>query len=103
MSASPRRAANADARRGGTAHLQFRLEERHRRGAPRRQAERGLARRQRHARRCTSPTIKAHETRKLTVDLKVGKHISLGRHKVKVELSVGGHTLTQTATVVVSR
>ena len=49
------------------------------------------------------PTLKAHETRKLTLDLKVGKNTALGRHKVKVELSVGGHTLTQTAIVVVSR
>jgi uncharacterized protein YjiK len=93
---------NADARRGGTAHLQFKL---------RNDTVGALSGAKLNADSLSGngsstvkiPTLKAHETRKLNVDLKVGKNTSLGRHKVKVELSVGGHTLTQTAIVVVSR
>ncbi|HEY0277029.1 MAG TPA: lamin tail domain-containing protein [Solirubrobacterales bacterium] len=93
---------NAEARRGGTAHLQFKL----------RNGTVGVLSGARLKAGSLSgkgsstvkvATLKAHETRKLSVDLKVGKNTPLGRHKVKVELSVGGHTLTQTATVVVTR
>jgi uncharacterized protein YjiK len=93
---------NAEARRGGTAHLQFKL---------RNDTVGALSGAKLQADSLSGngsltvkiSTLKAHETRKLTLDLKVGKNTSLGRHKVKVELSVGGHTLTQTAIVVVSR
>jgi uncharacterized protein YjiK len=93
---------NAEARRGGTAHLQFKLKN---------GTVGALSGAKLNADSLSGngsstvkvPTLKAHETRNLTVDLKVGKNTSLGRHKVKVELSVGGHTLAQTAIVVVSR
>ncbi|HJZ35458.1 MAG TPA: lamin tail domain-containing protein [Solirubrobacterales bacterium] len=93
---------DADARRGGTAHLQFKL---------RNDTVGALSGAKLKADSLSGngsstvkiSTLKAHETRRLTLDLKVGKSTSLGRHKVKVELSVGGHTLTQTAIVVVSR
>lgn len=49
------------------------------------------------------PTMKAQEGRKLAVALVVGKHERLGRHRLKVTLSVGGHNLTHTVTVVVTR
>jgi uncharacterized protein YjiK len=93
---------STDAHRGGTAHLQFKLENGTVGALSGAKLKAGTL-----SGKGTSsvniPTLKAHETRKLTLDLKVGKDTTLGRHKVKVELSVGGHTLTQTATVVVSR
>jgi uncharacterized protein YjiK len=93
---------NAEARRGGTAHLQFKLKN-GTVGALSGAKLKAGSLSGNGSSTVKVPTLKAHETRKLTVDLKVGKNTSLGRHKVKVELSVGGHTLTQTATVVVSR
>jgi uncharacterized protein YjiK len=93
---------NAEARRGGTAHLQFKLKN-GTVGALSGAKLKAGALSGNGSSTVKVPTLKAHETRNLTVDLKVGRNTSLGRHKVKVELSVGGHTLTQTATVVVSR
>jgi uncharacterized protein YjiK len=93
---------NAEARRGGTAHLQFKLKNGTVGSLSGAKLKAGLLSGDGSS-TVKVPTLKAHETRKLTVDLKVGRNTSLGRHKVKVELSVGGHTLTQTATVVVSR
>jgi uncharacterized protein YjiK len=90
--------AGAQARRGGIAHLQFVL----------RNGTVGSLR----GAKLSAPslggkdttvlhvgTIKAGDSRNLSVDLQVGKHVDLGSHKVKVELAVGGHTLTQTVTV----
>jgi uncharacterized protein YjiK len=93
---------DADARRGGTAHLQFKLENGTVGALSGAKLKAGSLSGDGSS-TVKVPTLKAHETRKLTLDLKVGKNTSLGRHKVKVELSVGGHTLTQTAIVVVSR
>jgi uncharacterized protein YjiK len=93
---------NAEARRGGTAHLQVKL----RNGTVGALSGAKLKAGSLSGNGTSTvkiPSLKAHETRKLTLDLKVGKDTALGRHKVKVELSVGGHTLTQTAIVVVSR
>jgi hypothetical protein len=93
---------NAEARRGGTAHLQFKLKN----GTVGTLSGAKLRADSLSGNGSSTvrvPTLRAHETRKLTLDLKVGKNTSLGRHKVRVELSVGGHTLTQTAIVVVSR
>jgi hypothetical protein len=93
---------NAEARRGGTAHLQFKLKN-GTVGALSGARLKALSLSGNGSSTVKVPTLKAHETRKLTLDLKVGKDTSLGRHKVKVELSVGGHSLTQTAIVTVSR
>ena len=93
---------DADARRGGTAHLQFKLKN-GTVGALSGAKLKAGSLSGNGSSTVKVPTLKAHETRKLTLDLKVGNNASLGRHKVKVELSVGGHTLTQTAIVVVSR
>jgi len=93
---------NAEARRGGVAHLQFKLKNGTVGPLSGARLQAGSL-----AGNGTStvkvPTLKAHETRKLSVDLKVGRKATLGRHKVKVQLSVGGHTLTQTAIVTVTR
>jgi uncharacterized protein YjiK len=93
---------NAEARRGGTAHLQFKLKN-GTVGALSGARLKAASLSGNGSSTVKVPTLKAHETRKLTLDLEVGNNTSLGRHKVKVELSVGGHTLTQTAIVVVSR
>jgi uncharacterized protein YjiK len=93
---------NVDARRGGTAHLQFKLENGTVGALSGAKLKAGSL--SGHGTSTVKiPTLRAHETRKLTFELKVGKDTTIGRHKVKVELSVGGHTLTQTAIVVVSR
>jgi uncharacterized protein YjiK len=93
---------NAEARRGGTAHLQFKLKN-GTVGALSGAKLKAGSLSGNGSSMVKVPTLRAHETRKLTLDLKVGNNTSLGRHKVKVELSVAGHTLTQTAIVVVSR
>jgi hypothetical protein len=48
-------------------------------------------------------TIKAGHTGSITLDLRIGRNASLGRHRVKVELKAGGHTVTQTVVVKVTR
>ena len=48
-------------------------------------------------------TIKAGHSGTVTLDLQVGRNASLGRHRVKVELKAGGHTVTQTVVVKVTR
>jgi uncharacterized protein YjiK len=48
-------------------------------------------------------TVKAGDSRSVSLSLKVGKGVDLGNHKVKVQLAVGGHTLTQMITVKVTR
>jgi uncharacterized protein YjiK len=48
-------------------------------------------------------TIKAGGSRTLTLTLPVGRHVSLGHHKVQVTMTVGGHNITDTVTVQVTR
>jgi uncharacterized protein YjiK len=48
-------------------------------------------------------TIKAGHSDSVTLDLEVGRNASLGRHRVKVALMAGGHTVTQTVVVTVTR
>ena len=84
-SASPRPKTNAYARRGGDAHLQFRL--RNRTAGPLRGATvsaealgvSGTA-------TLKVATLQAGDSRNLTLTLPVGDHASLGRHQVKVQM-----------------
>jgi uncharacterized protein YjiK len=48
-------------------------------------------------------TIQAGDSRVLTLALPVGDHASLGRHRVQVQMQVGGHTVTDTVTAQVIR
>lgn len=48
-------------------------------------------------------TVKAGDSRNITLTLPVGRSVSLGRHKVKVTMQVGGHSVTETVTVLVTR
>jgi hypothetical protein len=47
--------------------------------------------------------LKAGEGRGVTLTLPVGRKVSLGRHKVKVTMKVGGRSVTETVTVLVTR
>jgi hypothetical protein len=48
-------------------------------------------------------TIKAGRTGSVTLDVQIGRNASLGRHRVRVELKVGGRTVTRTVVVKVTR
>jgi uncharacterized protein YjiK len=48
-------------------------------------------------------TLKAGDSRNITLTLPVGRHVSVGRHTVKVTMKVGGHSVTETVTVMVTR
>jgi uncharacterized protein YjiK len=48
-------------------------------------------------------TVKAGDSRNLTLTLPVGRNASLGRHKVKVTMQIGGRSVTETVTVLVTR
>jgi uncharacterized protein YjiK len=94
--------ASVHASRGGTAHLGFVL--RNGTVGPLRGAT--LKARSLDGKSKTTlqvGTIEAGGSRNLSLSLPVGKRADLGRHKVKVEMTVGGHTLTQTITVLVTR
>ena len=94
--------SNAQARVGQSAHLKFRVKNRTAgdlRGARLSASSLGV--------KGTSSvavgTIKAGRNEAVTLDLAVGRNASLGRHRVKVELKVGGHTITQAVVVKVTR
>jgi len=94
--------STAQARRGGDAHLTFRIKNKTAgalRGA--RVSADSLAGNGTDS--AAVDTIKAGETGSVTLDLRVGRNASLGRHRVKVELKAGGHTVTQTVVVKVTR
>jgi uncharacterized protein YjiK len=93
--------SNAQARRGGTAHLQFKIKNKTAgslRGA--KVSADSLAKGTDSA---AVATIQAGRTGSVTLDLEVGRNASLGRHRVKVELKAGGHSVTQTVVVKVTR
>ncbi len=50
-----------------------------------------------------SATVKAGDSRNITLTLPVGRNAPLGRHKVKVTMQVGGRSVTETVTVLVTR
>jgi uncharacterized protein YjiK len=94
--------STVQARRGGHAHLQFQIKNKTAgvlRGAKVSAdplATKGID-------SVAVGTIKAGHSGSVTLDLDVGRNASLGRHHVRVELKVGGHTVTQTVTVKVTR
>jgi hypothetical protein len=93
---------NAHVRRGRSAHLQFVLK--NKTAGPLRGAvviadplgAKGSA-------TLKIAPLKAGEGRGVTLTLPVGRKVSLGRHKVKVTMKVGGHSVTETVTVLVTR
>jgi uncharacterized protein YjiK len=92
---------DAQARRGGTAHLTFRIKNGTvgaLRGA--KVSADSLAK---GTDSVTVDSIKAGHSDTVTLDLQVGRHASLGRHRVKVELKAGRHTVTQTVVIKVTR
>jgi uncharacterized protein YjiK len=94
--------SSAQARRGGTAHLTFKI--RNKTAGPLRGAKvSAAALGAKGTDSVAVATIRAGRTGSVDLDLRVGRDASLGRHRVKVELKVGGHTVTQTVVVVVAR
>jgi hypothetical protein len=94
--------SNAQARRGRVAHLRFRIKNQTvgvLRGA--KVTAGSLAVKGTDS--VSVAPIKSHRTTTVTLDLRIGRHASLGRHRVKVVLRAGGHTVTQTVTVKVTR
>jgi uncharacterized protein YjiK len=94
--------ASVEAHRGGTAHLRFVLKNATAcalRGAELSASELGA----KGTATLDVATIKADAGRNLALSLRVGKGVDLGPHKVRVQMTVGGHTLTQTVTVIVTR
>jgi uncharacterized protein YjiK len=94
--------SDAQARRGGLAHLQFRVK--NKTAGPLRGAQvsaDSLAAKGTDS--ATVDTIKAGHSDTVTLDLHVGRNASLGRHRVKVELEAGGHSVTETVVVKVTR
>jgi uncharacterized protein YjiK len=90
--------ASAQAHRGGVAHLGFVLENGTvgaLRGARLSADSLGI----KGATVLHIGTVKAGDSRNLSLSLSVGRHVDFGIHKVAVELSVGGHTLTRMVTV----
>jgi uncharacterized protein YjiK len=93
--------STAQARRGHVAHLQFRIKNKTAgvlRGA--KVSADSLAK---GTDSVAVDTIKAGHSGTVTLDLQVGRNASLGRHRIKVELKAGGHTVTQTVVVKVTR
>jgi uncharacterized protein YjiK len=94
--------SDAQARRGGLAHLQFRVK--NKTAGPLRGAQvsaDSLAAKGTDS--ASVDTIKAGRSDTVTLDLHVGRNASLGRHRVKVELTAGGHSVTETVVVKVTR
>jgi uncharacterized protein YjiK len=90
------------AHRGGVAHLRFRVKNRTAgalRGA--RVSAGSLA--TRGADSAAVAPIKAGRSASVTLDLRIGRHASPGRHRVKVALKAGGHSVTRTVLVNVTR
>ena len=93
---------NVRVRRGHDAHLQFLLKNRTA-GSLRGAAVTADALGAKGFSTLHVATVKAGDTRTITLILPVGSHAGLGRHTVQVTMKVGGHSVTQTVTVQVTR
>jgi YVTN family beta-propeller protein len=87
--------------RGGVAHLKFELK--NATSGPLQGAKLRIASLSGGTRTAKIPTLSAGKGRTLKLSLNIGERAALGRHQLKAELTVGGHTLDQTITVVVTR
>ncbi|HEX4305465.1 MAG TPA: lamin tail domain-containing protein [Solirubrobacterales bacterium] len=93
---------NAQARRGGTAHLKFKIKN-GTVGALRGATVSADSLGANGNSSVAVDTIKAGRSETITLDLAVGRNAPLGRHRVEVDLKVGGHTVAQTVVVTVTR
>jgi uncharacterized protein YjiK len=94
--------STAQARRGGDAHLTFQIKNKTA-GALRGAKVSADSLATKGTDSVAVATIKAGHSGSVTLDLRIGRNASLGRHRVKVELKAGRHTVTQTVTVNVTR
>jgi uncharacterized protein YjiK len=92
--------STAQARRGGTAHLQFRIK--NKTAGALRGAKVSADSLAKGTDSVAVDAIKAGHSGSVTLGLRVGRDASLGRHRVKVELKAGGHTVAETVVVKVT-
>jgi uncharacterized protein YjiK len=94
--------STAQARRGGDAHLTFQIKNRTA-GALRGAKVSAGSLASNGTDSAAVGTIQAGRTGSVTLDLRIGRNASLGRHRVEVALKAGGHSVTETVTVNVTR